>query len=110
MSIQDQEDSVKQEGLDEYNRLSKEQQLLVFFAIVSKLKYADLDNDSSYRSVLYQEFGFDESSYIMAQMSGFLEVHNAFWDSKNRIDDMQKLLKDYGIDVSQEEILKKLNS
>jgi hypothetical protein len=60
-----------------WESLTKDQQLLVFCKVVRKLVNAELKEGRSYRGVLYDEFEFGMESYVIAQASGFMELHNA---------------------------------
>ena len=65
------------ERLAFWNSLTTEQQLLAFCEVVSRLTQAELVEQKSYRGVLYDTFGFGLDSYVTAQVSGFLDLHNA---------------------------------
>jgi len=71
------ESDFAQERLQFWNSLTPDQQLLVFCEVVSRLVHAELVDKKSYRGVLYDTFGFGIDSYVTAQISGFLELHNA---------------------------------
>ena len=60
-----------------WNSLTKDQQLMVFCAVVRRIKKGELDDKGSYRYILYQVFGFGEESYVQAQDAGYLELHNS---------------------------------
>lgn len=57
--------------------LTKEQQLLAFCAVVKKLSEGELKDKLGYRDMLYEKFEFEADSYMKAQISGFIELHNA---------------------------------
>jgi len=78
--FQDWEDDFAEERLTFWNSLSKDQQLLAFCEVISRLTKAELVEHRSYRGVLYDTFGFDLDSYVCAQVSGFLDLHNAIRD------------------------------
>jgi len=71
------ESDFAQERLQFWNSLTDDQQLLAFCEVVSRLVHAELVDKKSYRGVLYDTFGFGIDSYVTAQISGFLELHNA---------------------------------
>ena len=71
------EKSFAEQRANFFNSLSKEEQLLVFCEVVSKLVKSELKDKRSYRGVLYEEFGFGPDAYVKAQVSGFLELHNS---------------------------------
>jgi hypothetical protein len=71
------EDDFAKERLDFWNSLTQDQQLLAFCEVVSRLVQGELVDKRSYRGVLYDNFEFGIESYVMAQVSGFLYLHNA---------------------------------
>lgn len=60
---------------DYWNSLDKEQQLKVFCAVVRRIVKGEKEGHS-YRGMLYDVFGFDTHSYAVAQVAGFLDIHN----------------------------------
>lgn len=60
-----------------WDSLTKEQQLLVFCAVVRRICKGELDDKRSYRGVLYDTFGFGPEAYAVAQCSGYLDLHNS---------------------------------
>lgn len=76
-AFKDWEDSFISERDEFWNSLTQEQQLLTFCAVISKLTQAELVDGRSYRGVLYDTFEFGMESYVCAQVSGFLDLHNA---------------------------------
>jgi hypothetical protein len=71
------EDGFAQERLDFWNSLTQDQQLLAFCEVISRLVQGELVDKKSYRGILYDTFEFGIDSYVTAQISGFLELHNA---------------------------------
>ena len=69
-----QEIKAKQE--EYWNSLTKEQQLNVFCCVVRRIHKAEFRDNGSYRYVLYNTFGFDESSYALALEAGYMDIHN----------------------------------
>ena len=94
-----------------YNCLTKEQQLLVFCEVISRLTTAELSEGKTYRGILYETFGFDYDSYLKAQWSGFLELHEKIDKQPNvsLIDFSLKLLSLYGIQATPKEVEKLIN-
>jgi len=81
-----------EQGHDNYwNSLSKDDQLKAFCSVMRKLYKAELVDRGSYRYTLYNVFGFGPESYMQAQLSGFLAIHNAIWDSKRLSELINKL-------------------
>ena len=65
-----------------WNGLSKDDQLKAFCSVMRRLYKAEIEQNSSYRHTLYDVFGFGSESYVQAQVSGFLAIHNAIWDGE----------------------------
>ena len=65
-----------------WNALSKDDQLKAFCSVMRRLHKAEIEQRSSYRHTLYDVFGFGPESYVQAQVSGFLAIHNAIWDGE----------------------------
>lgn len=66
-----------------WNSLTKEQQLDAFCAVSRRIYRGEIEQQGSYRYVLYQIFGFDESSYLQAQCAGYLAIHNSIYSGQN---------------------------
>lgn len=66
----------EQEEEQFWDQFDKEEQLLVFCAVMRRLYKGDVLDRGSYRHVLYEVFGFDVSSYMRAQFAGYLDIHN----------------------------------
>ncbi len=95
-----------------YSCLTKEQKLLVFCEIISKLTKAELIEGKTYRGILYETFDFDYDAYQKAQLSGFLDLHQKInvQPNVNLLDFSVRLLNAYGIKVSSEEVENVINS
>ena len=65
-----------------WNSLSKDDQLKAFCSVMRRLYRAEIEEHGSYRYTLYDVFGFGSESYVQAQLSGFLAIHNAIWDGE----------------------------
>jgi len=63
-----------------WNSLSHDEQLKAFCAVVRRIHKGDIEERRSYRGVLYDIFGFGPESYVQAQASGYLTIHNALFD------------------------------
>ena len=73
---------IENESEEYWNSLSKKQQLKVFCAVSRRIYKGEIEERGSYRYVLYQVFGFGPEAYAPAQMSGYLSIHNAIFDSE----------------------------
>lgn len=78
-------DIIEKESEAYWNSLSKEEQLKVFCAVSRRIYKGEIEDRGSYRHVLYQTFGFGPEAYAQAQMSGYLTIHNAIFDSEEAI-------------------------
>ena len=76
-----------------WNGLSKDDQLKAFCSVMRLLYKAEIKDRGSYRYTLYDVFGFGSESYVQAQVSGFLAIHNAIWDGE-RLGDLIAKLED----------------
>jgi len=65
-----------------WNGLSKDDQLKAFCSVMRRLHKAEIEEHGTYRYTLYDVFGFGHESYVEAQVSGFLAIHNAIWDGE----------------------------
>jgi hypothetical protein len=79
---------VEKSNMEFWNSMSKEDQLKAFCAVVSKIAKAELDDRRSYRGVLYDEFQFGPESYIPAQISGYLDLHNSIVPFDQKSDEL----------------------
>ena len=65
-----------------WNGLSEDDQLKAFCSVMRRLHKAEIEEHGTYRYTLYDVFGFGHESYVEAQVSGFLAIHNAIWDGE----------------------------
>jgi hypothetical protein len=92
-----------------WSNLSEHEQLLAFCTVVEKLVQGELQDGESYRGVLYDTFGFDMDSYVLAQMSGFIELHNAIYTRSEKVQLIQGVLRQYNIEDTEENIKAKVD-
>lgn len=64
-----------------WNALDKEQQLMLFCAVVRRIYDGEVKERRSYRGVLYDVFGFGPESYAPAQYAGYLTIHNMIYEA-----------------------------
>jgi len=67
-----------------WNALSYEDKLMAFYSVVKRICKGELEDQGSYRWVLYEVFGFDFDSYIIGMECGFMDLHNAI-DAKDYV-------------------------
>jgi len=83
---------MEQEQEQYWNSLTKEQQLMAFCAIVRRVFKGEVEDEGTYRYVLYDVFGFGPESYLPAQVAGYLTIHNLIgqgidYDRKDDVDE-----------------------
>jgi hypothetical protein len=66
-----------------WNSLTKEQQLDAFCAISRRIYSGEIEDQGSYRYVLYDVFGFGPEAYAQAQLAGYLAIHNSIYAGQN---------------------------
>lgn len=59
-----------------WDSLSHDGQLKAFYSVCKRIYEGDVVKRGSYRYVLYDVFGFDESSYIVGMECRYMELHN----------------------------------
>lgn len=77
-----------QEAMDKYekeseafwNCLSMDEQIMVFCAVCRRIHKGEIQDNGTYRYVLYDIFEFDKSAYAVAQVAGYLDIHNFIGD------------------------------
>lgn len=65
------------ESEDFWSSLSYDEKLYAFCAISRRIHKGEIVDNGSYRYVLYDVFGFGPDAYAVAQMAGYLDIHNA---------------------------------
>lgn len=73
---------IEKESEEFWESLTKDQQLKVFCAVMRRLYKGEIVEDRSYRSILYDVFGFGLEAYSAAQSAGFLDIHNSIDPTK----------------------------
>jgi hypothetical protein len=81
-SFQQWEQDLEEDHDKFWNGLSKDDQLKAFCSVMRRLHRAEIEEHGTYRYTLYDVFGFGPESYVEAQVSGFLAIHNAIWDGE----------------------------
>ena len=84
----------EKESEEFWNSLSEEQQLQAFCAVMRRLYKGEIEENRTYRGMLYDVFGFGPESYAVAQMSGFLTIHNCIWTSEEIEKEVVRTLKE----------------
>jgi hypothetical protein len=76
-------DGIKDDQEAFWNNLSKDDQLKAFCSVVRRLVDGELEQNGTYRYVLYNVFGFGKEAYMQAQHAGFLALHNSLAGGDN---------------------------
>ena len=103
---------IQEEALGQYTQKAKEyfesletdNQLLLFFHITNQIFENYFKDNSSYRGLLYDKFGFGPESYTIGMDSGMFAIHNAIStpdESEERFNTLVKFLK---LDLSKKEL------
>lgn len=79
--------------------MSKEEQLWAFCAVIRRLHKAEVEEGRSYRGTLYSVFEFGPESYAVAQMSGFMDIHNSIYRYDGLVDVIKNVLKTLEVEV-----------
>lgn len=79
-AIAEAEKEFAKEAENWWNDLSYDDQLKAFFYVTSMIHKGDVEEQGSYRHVLYSVFSFDMDSYVVGMNSGYLEIHNLIYD------------------------------
>lgn len=70
-------DDYAQEAEAFWDGLTYEQKLFAFFAVTSRIHKGDIQEQGSYRHVIYGTFAFDEDAYVIGMWSGYMDIHNS---------------------------------
>lgn len=87
-----------------YSSLEPEEQLWAFCAVVEKLCKGELDENRSYRGILYETFGWGPEAYGAAQHAGFLGLHNSIYKFEDLKTVFKNTLKELEIEVDDEKL------
>ena len=66
-----------------WNSLSKDDQMMAFYSVCSRIHQGDIVEKGSYRHVLYNTFGFGFDSYLIGMECGYMDIHNEIFKSSN---------------------------
>lgn len=84
--------------------LEPEEQLWAFCAMMRRLCKAELEEGRSYRGTLYETFGWGPEAYSAAQMSGFMDIHNAIYKYEDLVYVFKSALETLEIEVDEEKL------
>lgn len=66
----------EKEANEFWNGLDDPEREMAFYHVLKKLHNGDVKRQASYRTVLYDIFGFDEGMYGLGMDCGYMEIHN----------------------------------
>ena len=103
---------IQEEALEQYTQKAKEyfeslemnNQLLLFFHITNTIYANYFQDNSSYRGLLYDKFGFGPESYSIGMDSGMFAVHNAISTPDELEERFNTLVKFLKLDLSKKEL------
>jgi hypothetical protein len=76
-----------------WNDLTYDQQLMAFYAVVSRIYKGEIEDKGTYRWVLYDVFGFGPDAYGLGMDCGYMSLHNSISDGESVING--ELLRDF---------------
>jgi hypothetical protein len=65
-----------------WNGLTEQEREDAFYAVCKRIHKGDLQDNGSYRYVLYDTFGFDPGMYVDGMNCGYMAIHNAIFDGE----------------------------
>ena len=103
---------IQEEALEQYKQKAKEcfdslemdNKLLLFFHITNTIYANYFQDNSSYRGLLYDKFGFGPESYSIGMDSGMFAVHNAISTPDELEERFNTLVKFLKLDLSKKEL------
>ena len=87
-----------------WNSLTKEQQLQAFCAVSRRIYKGEIEDQGSYRWVLYDVFGFGPEAYAPAQLAGYLSIHNAIFSADHEHQLLSKFAEHLGLTAEDAEL------
>lgn len=71
-----------------WNSLTHDEKLQAFYSVIKRLKKGELDENRSYRGILYDVFGFGMEAYGIGMDCGFIDLHNSIY-TKEQIEEIR---------------------
>lgn len=93
---------LEQQQEEYWASLTKEQQLDLFCCVVRRLVKGEIEDNRSYRGILYDIFEWGPEAYATAQMAGYINLHNAIFKKERIHEILVSVLKDVDIDIDPE--------
>jgi hypothetical protein len=93
---------LEQQQEEYWASLTKEQQLDLFCCVVRRLVKGELEDNRSYRGILYDIFEWGPEAYATAQMAGYINLHNAIFKKERLHEILVGVLKEVEVDIDPE--------
>jgi len=108
---------IEEEALEQYKQKAKEyfdsletdDQLLLFFHITNVIFENYFKDNGSYRSLLYDKFGFSPEAYSLGMNSGMFSLHNSISTPDENEDKFNALMKFLKLELSKEDLISARN-
>ena len=94
----------KQKAKEYFDSLEMDNKLLLFFHITNTIFENYFKDNSSYRGLLYDKFGFGPESYSIGMDSGMFALHNSISTPDENEERFNTLVKFLKIDLSKKEL------
>ena len=94
----------KEKAKDYFNSLSQDDQLLVFFHITNTIFENYYKDKSSYRTLLYDKFGFSPDSYSIGMDSGMFAIHNDLTIPEDREEMLRLIVKHFNLELDPQQL------
>jgi hypothetical protein len=102
--FQDAMEQIEKEEESWWSSLTEDQQISALCCVSRRIHKGDIEENGSYRYVLYNVFGFGPEAYARAQMAGYLAIHNAIVTASTERVILERFCKMHGIDNATEKI------
>lgn len=97
---------MEKEQEEYWSSLTPEQQLMAFCCISRRIVKGEIQEQGSYRYVLYDIFGWGPEAYLPAQVAGYLTIHNSIYPDDHDPKLIRKFCEEREIDISDDDIRK----
>ena len=108
-TMEEAQEQYTKKAKDYFNSLETDNQLLLFFHITNTIFVNYFKDNSSYRGLLYDKFGFGPEAYSLGMDSGMFALHNAISTPEESEERFKSLIKHLDLDLSKEELISARN-
>lgn len=99
-------ENYKKEAEEYFQSLDQENQIKCFMYVVGKIYQNEIIDRGSYRTLLYDSMGFDESTYALGMDFGLMELHNSIHSYVEMKENLKKLLEHLEIEYDNKSLNK----